>query len=120
MGLEDFLMSPFGLAALAGIIPLIIVYLIRIKSHEEIIPSLMFLMKKHGESLTSCFLRRLFFNLLLILHIFFIAFIALTLAQPFALVSESTCLGHTIMVLDVSSSMQAGSRLQDAIDFAIS
>ena len=120
MGLEDFLMSPFGLAALAGIIPLIIVYLIRPKPHEEIIPSLMFLMKKHGESLTSSFLRRLIYNLLLILQIFFIAFTALALAQPFALVSESSVLGHTIMVLDVSASMQAGSRLQDAIDFAIS
>src|SRR3989344_6144992 len=98
MGLEDFLMSPFGLAALAGIIPLIIVYLIRPRPHEEIIPSLMFLMRKHGESLTSSFLRKLLYNLLLILQVIAIALIALSLAQPFILVTEASVLGHTVIV----------------------
>ncbi len=118
--LENFLLNPIGLAAIAGLIPLIIVYLVRPKPNQEIIPSLMFLLKKQGESLTSSFLRRLIYNLLLFLQIFIIVLIGLTLAQPFIMVSEASVLGHTVIVLDVSASMQAGTRFQDARDFAFS
>lgn len=117
--IKKFFLNPIGLFGLAALIPLIILYLIRPKPHQQMIPSLMFLMKKQGRTLKSSFFRRLIHNILLYLQIFVIILIALAWAQPFIMVSEDSLVGNTIIVLDASASMH-GSRFQEARNYALS
>ena len=54
------------------------------------------------------------------MQIFIIILIALSIAQPFIMASEESLVGHTIIILDASASMQAGDRFQEAKAFALS
>jgi len=70
--------STTGLFALLALVPFIILYLIRPKTIEKVIPSLMFLMREKKEAKQLAFLKKLLQNLLFIIQI--IALIALALS----------------------------------------
>jgi hypothetical protein len=111
--------APLALAALASIIPLILLYLLRPKPLQVVVPSLMFLMnireekKRFYTSITKLIKDPLFLIQLLVLIL-----LALAAATPFIETQEPLSGEHTVIIIDASASMQTGSRFSDALSKA--
>lgn len=112
---EHFLF-PAGLWALLALIPFIIFYLIRPRPKHEAIPSLMFILKDMGKTNVNAFLRNFLRDILFFLQLFVILLLALAAAKPFVEVPKVSLAQETVVVLDVSASMQAGDRFERAKD----
>lgn len=96
-----------GLYALFAIIPFILIYLIRPKSFEKIIPSLMFIMQEKNKFRKASFLQKLLRNLLFIIQLLIILFLAVSVASPYLDIPHTVMVRNNIIVLDASASMQA-------------
>jgi|TARA_B100001971_G_C18263112_1_gene589025 hypothetical protein len=95
-----------GLWALAAIVPFIILYLRRPRPVSKTIPSLMFLLKQKRVSKQYAFMRKLMQNLLFFLQLLIILAMAFAVAQPFINLQHSVTAENTVIVLDISASMQ--------------
>lgn len=98
---------PIGLLALIGVAIFIILYLRRPKPQDKIIPSLMFIIQEKKRSTQYSFFQKLMTNLLFLLQLLSILGLALVAAAPYARLKYDTTLENTIIILDVSASMQA-------------
>ena len=98
---------PFGLWALISVAVFIILYLRRPKPQDKIIPSLMFIMQDNKRSKQYSFFQKLMTNLLFLLQLFTILGLSLVTAAPFIKLKYDATLENTIIILDVSASMQA-------------
>ncbi|MDG6243716.1 MAG: BatA domain-containing protein [Methanolobus sp.] len=111
--------NPLALAALASIIPLIILYLLRPKPLQVSIPSLMFLLdikeekKRFYTSITKLIKDPLFLIQLLVLIL-----LALAAASPYFQTQEALSGEHTVLIIDGSASMQTDNRFNEAISKA--
>jgi hypothetical protein len=111
--------NPWGLYALALIIPIVILYLLRPKPKDLHIPSLMFVVSLEQKQRFRSFFRRILRDPLLLLQILGIIAIVLVMANPFFLVQEKVKVDEDIaIVLDVSASMKSGGRFAQALDVA--
>lgn len=110
--------NPAGFWALLGILALIIIYLIRPKPRDMIIPSLMFFITDKGIARKKSFLERLLRNLVFLLQLIAITCLAFAITQPSMKTGYDTTAENTVIVLDVSASMQADERFEQAIDVA--
>ncbi len=108
--------SPLALAALASVIPLILLYLLRPKPLQVLVPSLMFLMnireekKRFYTSITKLIKDPLFLIQLLVLIL-----LALAAAAPFIETQQPLSGEHTVIIIDASASMQTDSRFNEAL-----
>ncbi|MBI2653796.1 BatA domain-containing protein [Candidatus Woesearchaeota archaeon] len=113
---------PIGLWALIGVIIFIILYLRRPKPQDKIIPSLMFIMQDNKRSKQYAFFQKLMTNLLFLLQLLSILGLALVAAAPYATLNYDVTLENTVVILDVSASMQAKekgvSRFDKAVEMA--
>ena len=98
---------PLGLLALAAVAVFILLYLRRPKPQEKIIPSLMFIMQDNKRSKQYSFFQKLMTNLLFLLQLFAILGLSLVAAAPFVKLKYDVTLENTVIILDVSASMQA-------------
>jgi len=96
--------NTLGLLGLLSLIPFIIIYLIRPKPKEIVIPSLIFLSGSKEYRSKSGFLRRLFNDKLLLLQIIILALISLFFSAPF-ITSAKISEGDVFLVLDTSASV---------------
>jgi len=94
-----------GLYALLAIVPFILIYLIRPKSFERVIPSLMFIMQEKNKFRKASFLQKLLRNLLFIMQLLIILFLAFSVAAPYLEIPHTVMVRNNIIVLDVSASM---------------
>ncbi len=106
------LANPLGILALAFLIPLIIIYLIRPQPKKLEIPSLMFLNKHYKKAKQHSFLRKLLKDPLFFLQLLVLIFLILSLWQPWIDTKSTISTDHTIIVLDVSASMQVEDRFE--------
>jgi hypothetical protein len=106
--------------ALLALVPFILLYLIRPKPLDKVIPSLMFLIKEKGKFKENAFLQKLMMNFLFFLQLFIILALAVSVAAPYIMVPYESILGNTVVVLDVSGSMQAKDGLITRFDRAVS
>ena len=113
---------PVGLLALIGVAIFIILYLRRPKPQDKVIPSLMFIMQDSKRSNQYSFLQKLMTNLLFLLQLLSILGLALVAAAPFVKLNYDVTLENTVVILDVSASMQAKekgiSRFDNALEGA--
>ncbi|MCD4806516.1 MAG: BatA domain-containing protein [Methanococcoides sp.] len=107
-----------GLAALASIIPLIILYLLRPKPLELKIPSLMFLMLAEKKKKRFASLRRLIKDPIFLAQLLILILISIAIAGPFYTAEEELSGEHTIFVIDASASMNTEGRFDSATDIA--
>lgn len=110
---SGFFLSPQNLLfALAFIIPLILLYLIRPKPVNVAVPSLMFILNDMGKSNVHRFFRTIFRDILFLLQALAILLLALALAKPYIEVSQEALVRQSIIVIDASASTKAfdGSR----------
>jgi hypothetical protein len=112
--------NPAGLLALLALVPFILLYLIRPKPMDKVIPSLMFLIKEKKRFKENAFLQRLVRNLLFFLQLFIILALAISVAAPYMMVPYESVFGNTVIVLDVSGSMQTKDGLITRFDRAVS
>jgi hypothetical protein len=105
VALVDGLLTPLGLLALAGLVPLILLYFIRPNPEERRLPTLQFLAAQSRRESANPLLERLRRSLLLLVQILAIVLLALALAQPFQFVPERTAVEETVVVVDASASM---------------
>ena len=109
----------WGLYAFSALIPLIIVYLIKPKPIEKIIPSLMFIIREKKLTKKQSFLRKFVHNLLFYIQFLALCGLALAIASPFIVIPFTTSSENMVIVIDGSASMQtaygAGTRFDAAL-----
>ncbi|MBP1909090.1 vWA domain-containing protein [Methanolobus bombayensis] len=111
--------NPLALGALASVIPLILLYLLRPKPLQVQIPSLMFLMdikeekKRFYTSISKLVKDPLFF-----IQLFILILLALAAASPYFESQEALSGDHTVIIIDGSASMQTDNRFGEAISKA--
>src|SRR3989344_662266 len=114
--------NPAGIYALLTLIPLIILYLIRPKPKELVIPSLMFLLQDRGIAKRHTFLKTILRDLLFLLHLLALLGLAFSIAEPIFNIPYDSAAKSTVVVLDMSASMQTTekgeSRFERATDAA--
>src|SRR4030042_7156956 len=98
--------NPEGLWALLSVVPLIILYLIRPRPKPIQIPSLMFFMKSKGARKLTSFLKTITKDWLFLIQLLALLALALTFAEPFTNYQHDITASNTVIVLDVSASMQ--------------
>ena len=113
MGFEN----TFGLIALASLIPFILLWLRKPKPVDRVIPSLMFILENRKRSKQYDFWRKFLTNLLFFIQLLALIGLSFAIAEPFVKLPYDVSLENTIVVLDVSASMQAehGVRFENAI-----
>ena len=108
-----------GALAFSALVVLIILYLRRPKPTEQVIPSLMFFVSERGSTRFHSFLRKFINNFLFFLQFLALGVLAFSVMEFFLeLPADKT--GNTVIVLDVSASMQAGTptRFERAVGHA--
>lgn len=102
--LSNYFLNPLGLAALLGIIPLIIFYLMRPSPEEKIMPSMEFFQQEKKSGRLQKALKILQRNMMLILHILMVAGLATAIANPYILQEQRP--ENAVVLLDNSASMK--------------
>ncbi|WP_440952168.1 DUF7408 domain-containing protein [Methanococcoides sp. FTZ1] len=110
--------NTMGLAALASVIPLIILYLLRPKPLQIKIPSLMFLMRAEQKKKRFASLRRLIRDPIFLAQLLVLILISIAVAGPFYTSEESLSGEHTVFVIDASASMNTDGRFDSATEIA--
>ncbi len=110
---------PIGLLALIGVVIFIILYLRRPKPQDKVIPSLMFIIQDTKRSKQYSFFQKLMTNLLFLLQLLAILGLSLVAAAPFAKLKYDVTLENTVIILDVSASMQAEEKGVSRFDKAL-
>lgn len=112
--------NPQGLWALLALVPLILLYLIRPRPKQLQIPSLMFFMKSSGARKLTSFLKQFTKDWLFLIQLLLLLALALTFADPFNYYQHDVTASNTVVVLDVSGSMQAKVGSSTRFDLAVS
>jgi len=102
--LGQYFLNPMGLFALLALVPFILYYLIRPKPKDKVIPSLMFLIKKERRFSDKSFFRRFMRNLLFLIQLLLLTFIAVSAALPYITMNYDYSAENTVIVIDVSAS----------------
>jgi hypothetical protein len=104
-GLADVFLTPLGLTALAALIPLVLLYLVRPEPTRLRLPTLEFLASGEEAGTDNPAFERLRRNLLLLIQALVIVAVALALASPYVTVTGTETVEETVVVLDASASM---------------
>jgi len=120
MVLQQFFLTPLGLAALAVAVPIILLYLIRPDPSEVELPTFRFLTEEERQQSTTPLLERLSRSLLLLLQLLIILLLAVSLATPYVPVSEREAVAETVLVVDTSASMATAANGETRFDRALS
>ena len=119
---SKFFLEPNLTYALLLLIPFFLLYLIRPKPRQQVMPSLMFLFKDMGRDRKMQFFRKLIQNLLFIFQLLILLFILTAIAKPFINVAKESLFKNTVLVLDASASMKSdykgGTRFDEAVSLA--
>jgi hypothetical protein len=118
---EYFLYSK-GFWGLLGIIVLIVIYLVRPKPVQKVIPSLMFFLKQDKKTFANSFFKVFTRNLLFLIQLLPLILLPIAAALPYFNESYSLSVENNVMVIDVSASSQAKfegkTRFDETIDIA--
>lgn len=106
--------TPLALLALVSVIPLIILYLLRPKPLLVKIPSVMFLMQVEEKKRFFTSITKLIKDPLFLIQLLVLILLALAAAAPYIITNEPLSDEHTVLVIDMSASMQTESRFQEA------
>lgn len=100
------LTEPLGLALFALAVPLVVLYLLRIKRRRTVVPAAWLWTRSERDLLARHPLRRLHAHVPLILELVALAFLALALAEPNT-PGDGIGSDHLAVVLDATASMRA-------------
>ena len=116
------LANTLGLYAFLSLIPLVILYLIKPKPIEKIVPSLMFLIKNQRRATKNSFFQKLLRNLVFLLQLLALSLMAFSIASPYITTTEAVVSQNTVIIIDASASSQTinngKTRFESSIDIA--
>ena len=102
-----------------SVIPLIIVYLLKPKAKDVLIPSVMFITQiTEKQKKIARAIRKIIKDPLFLIQLLILIFLILAIASPYTEEDTEIRGGHTILILDGSASMQAGDRFDESIKLA--
>jgi hypothetical protein len=102
-----------------SVIPLIIIYLLKPKAKDVLIPSVMFITQiTEKQKKIARTIRKIIKDPLFLIQLLILILLILAIASPYTEERTEIRGGHTIIVLDGSASMQAGDRNDYAIKLA--
>ncbi len=102
-----------------SVIPLIIVYLLKPKAKDVLIPSVMFIAQiTEKQKKIARTIRKIIKDPLFLIQLLILILLILAIASPYTEERTEIRGGHTIIILDGSASMQAGDRFDYAIKLA--
>jgi hypothetical protein len=101
-----YLLTPIALALAALAIPIILLYVLKLRRQEQIVPSTFLWRKALEDVQANAPWQRLRFNLLLLLQLLALAALVLALAGP-AYSRSHVVLGDLVLIVDESYGMQA-------------
>ncbi len=102
-----------------SVIPLIIVYLLKPKAKDVLIPSVMFIAQiAEKQKKIARAIRKIIKDPLFLIQLLILILLILAIASPYNEERTEIRGGHTIIILDGSASMQAGDRNDYAIKLA--
>ncbi len=115
LGIENIEFGGLGLGkyAFGALILFILIYLVRPKPTERIIPSLMFLISRRKKGKFNSFLRKIFRDPLFFFQFLLLLFLCIAAIEPFATYEHDISSENTVLVLDVSASMYAGNNFKE-------
>lgn len=102
----DFASFAFGKYAFIAVIVFLIIYLIKPKPNEKVIPSLMFLLSRKKKGKFNSFLRKIIRDPLMLIQLLLLLFLCISALEPFVSYKHDVSSENTVLVLDVSASMQ--------------
>ncbi|MFC7046717.1 BatA domain-containing protein [Halobacteriaceae archaeon GCM10025711] len=105
MAVSDVFLTPVGLLALAAVVPLVVLYLIRPDPARVPIPTLRFLAQADETGGRNRVIDRLRRSLLLLLQLLVLVLVAVSLGSPYVQVSSSAVVQESVLVVDASASM---------------
>src|SRR6056297_1793957 len=105
MALQDWFLTPVGLAALLAAVPIVVLYLVRPEPERFELPTFQFLSSEQRQQSTSPLLERLSRSRLLLVQLLVVLLLAVGLATPYTLVDEAATVEETVLVVDTSASM---------------
>ncbi len=120
MQIGPLVINPWGFWGLLALIPFIIIYLIRPRPKKIEVPSLMFFLTVKKTSKQSSFLRRITKDWLFLIQLAILLFLIFQLFQPLTKYMHDITSDNTVLVIDVSASMQAREGVSTRFDNAIS
>ena len=112
------LLNPVGIYAFLALIPFIILYLRQPKILTKTIPSLMFLVKEAGHDKRYRWFKRIFSNLLFVMQLLLLCMLAYAVASPLLTTPDISVTKNTVIIVDVSASMQAQDNDQSRLEKA--
>ena len=122
MVLDEFFLVPLGLVGLLGVLPLIVLYLLRPEPVRKTLPTYRFLTETAGRNASNPLFDRLLRSLLLVIQLLAIVALVGSLATPYVMVPESETVTETVLVVDISASMavrdDGGTRFDQALSAA--
>ncbi len=104
----------------AGLIFFILMYLIKPKPNERVIPSLMFLYREMHTQKSNSFLQRFLRDLLIFFHLLILLLMAVAAMHPYYNTKADVAAEYTVLVIDNSASMATSAGLSTRLSSAIS
>lgn len=102
--LSNYFLNPLGVAALLGLVPLIIFYLMRPSPEEKVMPSMKFFQQDKKSGRLQKALKVLQRNVMLILHILMVIGLTAAIANPYIMGEQRP--ENAVIVIDNSASMK--------------
>lgn len=112
--------NQLGAWLLLGFIPFILLYIIKPKPHERVIPSLMFLVREMHTQKSTSFFQRFLRDILILLHILILLLMSIAAMHPFYNADADVAAEYTVLVLDTSASMTTKTGVTSRLDKMIS
>ncbi len=107
----------YGFAAVAF---LILLYLIRPRPKDIILPSLMFLVEDKGRVKKKTFFKRFINSVMFLIQLLALCLLAFALTNPSFTMNYDSTSGYTVVVLDISASMKTFDGTKTRFDNAVS
>src|SRR5437762_12276230 len=97
------LLNPLGLIGLAAIVPVVVLYFLKLKREERVVPSTLLWKKVIEDMQVNSPFQRLKYSLLLLLQILLVALIGFALARPYLNIGGVPG-KKTVLLIDPSAS----------------
>ncbi len=104
----------------AGLIFFILMYLIKPKPNERVIPSLMFLHREMHTQKSNSFFQRFLRDLLILFHLLILLLMAVAAMHPYYNTKADVAAEYTVIIIDNSASMATSAGLSTRLSSAIS
>ncbi len=111
----QFFDNSLGALLFLGFIPFILLYLIKPKPSERVVPSLMFIVRQMQQTKSTSFFKHFMRDILVLIHILILLVMSIAAMHPFYETDAAAAAEYTVLVLDTSASMTTNSGISNRL-----